>query len=278
METIEDIVLRDGTRGMDILRAYLPENFITEAARAMLAKEKGNALIATGFYVSGAAETDGPPGAWALAKALSTLGYTPHIVTDSFCTGIFEDSGIPVIYAGMDLDREDCANLLSRLSPSFLVSIERCGYNTEGYQGNSLGENIDRWTAPLSLLFEEAQRRGYLTVGIGDGGNEIGMGKLKDMIREKLHLIPCRTSCDHLITATTSNWGAYGLCAALEKLSGAPCFVSSEEVGRFLALAADRGFINAGTHTPAFAVDGFPGNVGMKLIDDLHEAIKMQER
>ncbi len=274
METIEDIVLRDGTRGMDILREYLPENYISEAARAMLAEEKGNALIATGFYVSGAAETDGPPGAWALARALSALGYSPYIVTDSLCTGIFEDSGIPVIYAGLDLDLEDCENLLSSLSPSFLVSVERCGYNTEGYHGNSLGKNIDRWTAPLSLLFEEAERRGYLTVGIGDGGNEIGMGKLREVILERLHLMPCRTSCDHLIAATTSNWGAYGLCAALEKLSGIPCFVSSEETGRFLAQIVAKGLINAGTHTPEFAVDGFPGSIGMKLIDDLHEAIK----
>ncbi len=274
MDTLEDIVLRFGTRGMDILRKELPAGYITEAARALLEKEKGNIFIATGFYVSGAAETDGPPGAWSLAMALKDLGYTPYIVTDDLCKDVFEEYGIPVIYADTALSEEECAKLLERLRPSFLISVERCGVNTEGFYANSLGKSIDRWTAPLSLLFEEAERRGILTVGIGDGGNEIGMGKLKDVIREKLHIMPCRTSCDHLIPATTSNWGAYGLAAALEKLSGVPCLRGAEETAAVLRAIVAKGFINAGSHTPEFAVDGFPGSVGMQMIDDLREAVK----
>ncbi|MBQ1383763.1 MAG: DUF4392 domain-containing protein [Firmicutes bacterium] len=273
METFESIALRHSARGMDILSEALGPGYITKAAEALLSEEKGTVLIATGFYVGGAAETDGPPGAWCVAKTLGALGFTPVIVTDALCSGIFEGSGIPAVYADMDLGEEDCLKLLEDLKPSCLISVERCGLNAKGFYGNASGQDIGRWTAPLSKLFEAASRRGYLTIGIGDGGNEIGMGSLRDLIEEKLDIIPCTTACDHLIAATTSNWGAYALCAALEKASGTACFPSAEDTAFFLAETVTKGLVNAGTKTPEFAVDGFPGKVGMQVIEDLHSLI-----
>ena len=73
METFESIALRHSARGMDILSEALGPGFITKAAEALLSEEKGTALIATGFYVGGAAETDGPPGAWCVAKTLGAF-------------------------------------------------------------------------------------------------------------------------------------------------------------------------------------------------------------
>ena len=103
METFESIALRHSARGMDILSEALGPGYITKAAEALLSEEKGTVLIATGFYVGGAAETDGPPGAWCVAKTLGALGFSPVIVTDALCSGIFEGSGIPAVYADMDL-------------------------------------------------------------------------------------------------------------------------------------------------------------------------------
>jgi hypothetical protein len=34
----------------------------------------------------------------------------------------------------------------------------------------------------MDYLFEEAKRRGILTIGIGDLGNELGMGYIKEAI------------------------------------------------------------------------------------------------
>jgi hypothetical protein len=78
------------------------------------------------------------------------------------------------------------------------------------------------------MLFENNRRGPPLlrTIGIGDGGNEIGMGKIpRDVIEANVPLgrkIACRTPTDWLIVAGTSNWGAYALAAGFRLLKGAP--------------------------------------------------------
>jgi hypothetical protein len=52
------------------------------------------------------------------------------------------------------------------------------------------------------------------TIAIGDGGNEIGMGKVADAL-QTLNIVPSTTSCDELIVADVSNWGAYGIISFL---------------------------------------------------------------
>ena len=48
-------------------------------------------------------------------------------------------------------------------------------------------------------------------------GNEIGMGTLRDVIVsvEGLPANPCVTTTTRLVVASCSNWGAYGLIAAM---------------------------------------------------------------
>src|SRR5262249_3521248 len=62
------------------------------------------------------------------------------------------------------------------------------------------------------------------TIGVGDGGNEIGMGKIPhETIVKNIpngDLIHCRVSTDHLIVAGVSNWGAYALAAGVYVLRG----------------------------------------------------------
>jgi hypothetical protein len=61
-------------------------------------------------------------------------------------------------------------------------------------------------------------------IGIGDGGNEIGMGKVPhETIVKNIpngDLIHCRVPTDHLIVAGVSNWGAYALAAGVYVLRG----------------------------------------------------------
>jgi hypothetical protein len=65
------------------------------------------------------------------------------------------------------------------------------------------------------------------SLGIGDGGNEIGMGKIRwEIIRRNIPrggLVACRVPVDHLIVCGVSNWGAYGLAAGVLLLRGQPC-------------------------------------------------------
>jgi uncharacterized protein YcsI (UPF0317 family) len=83
-------------------------------------------------------------------------------------------------------------------------------------------------TSPAHLLFESTarQKAGVVTIGIGDGGNEIGMGKIAwDVIRRNVPgggKVACRVATDHLIVSGVSNWGAYGLANGVRLLRGAP--------------------------------------------------------
>ena len=263
---------------MEILADALGPGYVTRAAEALLRLSRGVVLIATGFYVRGAAETDGPPGAWAIAKALQSLGFSPMIVTDDPCRGIFEREEIPVIYEGTDLTAADCDALLDRLEPKALISIERCGINSGGIYANAANKDISQWTAPLSVLFDEASARSILTVGIGDGGNEIGMGKLSALIIDALGVRASQTTTDHLIVATTSNWGGYALAAALEQLSGTRCLPEAEDTGRFLADLVDEGLINALGDGDNYGVDGFPAAVGIDIIRQLRHLIDSERK
>lgn len=84
------------------------------------------------------------------------------------------------------------------------------------------GHDLTPLTAPAHHLFEGP--RDYATIGIGDGGNEIGMGKVPwDTVRRNIpngELIACRVATDHLIVAGVSNWGAYALAAGILLLRG----------------------------------------------------------
>ena len=68
---------------------------------------------------------------------------------------------------------------------------------------------------PSHLLFEYAAKHfsDIDLIGIGDGGNEIGMGKIPhETIVKNIpngDLIHCRVPTDHLIVAGVSNWGVY---------------------------------------------------------------------
>lgn len=65
---------------------------------------------------------------------------------------------------------------------------------------------------------------GIPTIAIGDGGNEIGMGKIPhETIVKNIpngDLIHCRVPADYLIVAGVSNWGAYALAAGVFVLRG----------------------------------------------------------
>ena len=155
-ETIEEIVLRHSQRGMNILKEYMPENNAENAAKLILSWQKGTVFLATGFYVAGFAETDGPAGTVFLAKALKTLGYRPVIVTDKFCRDFFEGESIEVIYMDLNAGESWCKNLLEEYKPVGLISIERCGKNKQDDYANMRGISIAENTAKIDLLFELA--------------------------------------------------------------------------------------------------------------------------
>ena len=270
-ETIEDIILKYSHRGMDALRPYLPQYFCGDAAKEILSWRRGPVLLATGFYVAGHAETDGPAGTVVLAKALQKLGFEPFVLTDETCSHYFEPEGLKTVYMSYEEGDAFCLSLLRSMQPAGLISIERCGENVRGDYVNMHGESIRSHTAQIDRLFDAAYGN-VPTIGIGDGGNEIGMGNLADVIAEKLPLVPCRTKVDRLVIATVSNWGAYGIAACLQKLSGVPVFPAFEEVKAYVQRTLLLGSVDGATEENVCMVDGFSLTESEEVYEALRQA------
>ena len=271
-ETIEDIILRHSQRGMQVLRQFLPADFCGRAAEKLLALPRGRVLLLTGFYVAGYAETDGPVGTFVLARALRLLGFEPVIVTDRFCEGFFEPEGIAVEYVATDAGEAELAAVLDRYAPAAAVSVERCGKNAEGHFANMRGVVIDEFTAPLDDLITMAVERGILTVGVGDGGNEIGMGNLLKEICANLPIVPCATEVENMVIASVSNWGAYGLTAYLAKQSGEDLLPEFAVVRDFIERTVEIGSVDGVTHEFTCTVDGFDMETEQEILAALAAA------
>ena len=117
----EDIILRYSHRGMTDLRDCLPPDYCRRAAAAILGWPRGTVLLTTGFYVAGHAETDGPAGTLVLARALEGLGFTPVVVTDSYCRGYFEPEGLEVVYMDPAAGEGAYRRLLADRAPVGLI-------------------------------------------------------------------------------------------------------------------------------------------------------------
>jgi hypothetical protein len=81
---------------------------------------------------------------------------------------------------------------------------------SDGKPHREYGADMSADTAPLHLLFDDPDwPRPWVTIGIGDGGNEIGMGVLpEEIVRDDIpngRLISAAVSADYLIVSSVSN-------------------------------------------------------------------------
>jgi hypothetical protein len=139
---------------------------------------------------------------------------------------------------------------------------------THGRCHSMRGRDITTQMSPAHRLFEEAARRSprIATIGIGDGGNEIGMGKIPwQVIRRNIPnggVVACRTPVDHLIVCGISNWGAYGLAAGIRLLRGAAPdaqLFDLDRERRLLQIMVERGpLVDGMSGEQTLTVDGFP--------------------
>jgi hypothetical protein len=238
LDKIRAVIQQDiGKRGLardphDNLFTACREDF-ANACRSIAETPQAALAVVTGFPIVGTdsccGETDGPLGALFLARALTLLGVRITLVTDSFCRQALEvglkaaEKGVRNLFLADNIPvSEKVPDTFFRLT--HLISLERAGPGRDGRCRNMRGLDLTDQTTPLHLSFEDATRRTppLVTVGIGDGGNEIGMGKIPPEViaRNILHgeRIACRVPTDHLIVAGVSNWGAYALAAGVAVL------------------------------------------------------------
>jgi hypothetical protein len=298
LQRMRDIIQEDlGKRGLasDPARNLLTEchDDFRQACVSIAERDDPALAIVTGFIIPRAeppcGETDGPLGALFLARALVPIGIRVAFLTDAF--------GIAALAAGLEecgLDMDvpliavdnDATAPLARFKPTHLVALERPGPShtaaTLHAQGITLdearrelpaegedryhtmgGRDITDMMAPAHRLFEQ-RPAGVVTIGIGDGGNEIGMGKMPWRIIQRNipngGRVACRVATDLLIVAGVSNWGAYGLASGIRLLRGhGPderlYDVTEEE--RLLRIMVERGpLVDGVTAKPTATVDG----------------------
>lgn len=235
------------------------------AARAARALRRARrVLVVTGFSVlPGTPETDGPPGAAVLGRALRRLGARVRYVTDRASAPVLraalETLGEPRQVVVYPQDGGAAREVLAAERPTHLVAIERPGRNRAGDYLNMRGESVAAWNAPLDELFVTPSRA--VTVGIGDGGNEIGMGVARARFARLGRLearIASIVGVNHLVVAGVSNWGGYGVTAALSRLARRELLHTAAEERRLVEACVAAGAADGVTRRRVATVDGLP--------------------
>ena len=279
--TIEDIVLAHDRRGISALRAHLETSFC-EAAAAFLMRHAGTVLIATGFYVQRAAapETDGPPGALALGRALGALGSRVVYVSDAYTAPLLADLApgdaetVDFAIADDPTSLQLARRLLDRIAPTVLIAIERCALTAGGAYLNMRGQDISPHTARLDHLFTRHPH----SVGIGDGGNEIGMGNLASLIPRVASLPdePAVTRTTRLVIASVANWGAYGVVAALSRLAGRNLLPAPADESACIRRLVSLGAVDGVTGAADCTVDSFTLSENTAVLERLNGLLEAE--
>ncbi len=168
--------------------------------------------------------------------------------------------------------------LFETYDPKALVAIEKNGPNHEGRYSMVDGSDNSDCVAKAARLFEEAERRKVLTIGIGDRGNEIGFGAIADTPRRILPFgenATNVTTVDLLVTATVSNWGASGIAASLAALLDRSEIMHSPETeSRMLHRCIDAGALDGFTCRPVPRSDGMQESSHVAICALLNELVR----
>lgn len=246
----------------------LPDQLRLAAESLRFARRVG---IFSGFYVAdaGAGETDGPPGAKVVGEALTQIGIAVDYITDDANAPLFRALGIDPV--------TETDDYLKRCDPTHLLAIERAGRNREGRYYNMRGVDVTETTPPLDELFLSAANHERTTVGIGDGGNEIGMGKVFVDAPEVVaggRVIATVVATDFCIAAGISNWGAYGLAGALSVLVGRDLLPSAQDAASDIErLVRQGGAVDGVTLRHEATVDGIEMAVSLRMLESIRRQI-----
>jgi hypothetical protein len=245
---------------------------VWRSAVALLEKSERIAVV-TGFFVPekedassegvcsarprGAAETDGPPGAVILGRALVRLGKEVSLVTDALCAPALEACSTAV--GGPPVRCAAAGPEVLAADPRALVFLERLGRSADGRYRNMRGEDISAITPPLDDAVPLAREAGIPVLAIGDGGNEAGMGALGEGLVRAVPGFAAALSvvaADVALPVDVSNWGGYGLAVLLSLRSGKRLgHLPGEEQTMLRALVA-AGAVDGVTKRCELSVDG----------------------
>jgi hypothetical protein len=153
---------------------------------------------------------------------------------------------------------------------------------------NMRGLPVDAHTAKAHRLFEAAAARStpgrsITTIGVGDGGNEIGMGQVPwELLTRAIATGPagrvaCRIATDYTLLAGISNWGAYALAAGCCAVRGRRELLrpwTAQQHRRLIeTLVRDAHAIDGLTRRAEPTVDGLSLDVYLRTYDAIVSAV-----
>lgn len=224
-------------------------------------------FIVTGFVIRDTltGETDGPIGAISLGAALEELGKKVIFITDKYSKEILKEGSrvrgvkAPIEVIDHNMEKELTEGLLEKYRPSHIVAIERPGASIDGKCYSMRGEDLSDIVPNVDILFQRAKEIGIATIAIGDGGNEIGMGKVRSDVINSVYRgeqICSVFATDFLIIAGVSNWGGHALVAVLSILAQR-CLLHDVNIEILLIKRiVEVGAVDGCTKKRTFTVDG----------------------
>lgn len=212
-------------------------------------------------------EIDGPLGACVLAGALVGVGKSADVAVPAKLIPVAQAMQRALGFEGGIIDEMQ----LRVDDYDAAVTIEKLGRNRKGVAHNIFGHPRSDQEPVADEFIEGMNAANKPTVGIGDGGNEIGFGAIFDEARS---IVPygarCQCPCeDGMVTSTAtkvlfpaavSDFGAYAVTTALGVLNGrALLTASASKIGEAIEAALRYGCLDGGTYQPGkLGDDGIP--------------------
>ncbi len=230
-------------------------------------------------------ENDGPLGSIVAGRALERIGCRVTFYTERELFPIMQELiRQEKLAAGLkELDKTNRARNLPYADEIDLgLTIEKAGATADGHMYSINAVDRDPTRANIDNVIAKLTADGKVTIGVGDGGNEIGWGNIYDYIVKHVPLGPtiaCKVKATHLYPAAVSNWGGYGLAAVLALYTGdlSLCHDPKREL-EYLDLTAKMQVMDGGTGQAINHVDGIPAEVSAAMVTVLRGMVAAYHR
>ncbi|EFC90252.1 conserved hypothetical protein [Dethiosulfovibrio peptidovorans DSM 11002] len=250
---------------------------VMSSALEVLTRARRVAVV-TGFFVpsAGFPETDGPGGSAALARAVDLSGREASLWTDERCFSVVA-SASRAIDGVVPRAASEGSDILS-WKPDLIVYLERLGRAADGGYYNMRGQDVSSMVVSLDDAVL-TKREEVDVIGIGDGGNEAGMGNLR---RELGKLMPSFSrflsvvESDAPLPVDVSDWGGYALAGALSLSCGEWCGVDPDEVASMVEAEVAAGAVDGVTLKGEPSVDGFPLEIQRSVAAGVRDIVESQ--
>lgn len=272
-----DKIMKQDMGGRGLLDA-LPANPMEQVLETL--KTAKRVILLTGFPVRMAdgsfiGETDGPSGTANLAYALSELGADVLVVTDKASYDLLNAAlSYRAPKANLALLPETDTDAFIQTTvhtfkPTHFISLERPGKGSDGHYHNMRGECIDDMITDSALLLTESKAAGAVTICIGDGGNEMGMGTFRGVVYENVHcgeLICSNDHADFALASGVSNWWSWGIAALLSRETGKNLLPTDAEETELLHHVVTVGGVDGCTKENSETVDNLSLETNLSVL------------